>query len=133
MATVLKDGQNASNYPTRYTCDTIAVTSDMKLTYSMARGGGFVIRLQESNETGINPPAKKEVTSVAVRDDELKVISNVSIRNIRIYTTTGQLVANQMPAAGDCSQAVNLSGWNRGVYVAKIKTESGSDSFKIIY
>jgi alpha-glucosidase len=127
-ATVLKDGTNASNYPTRYTGDTIAVTSDMKLTYSMAKGGGFVIRLRESSETGINPPAKKEVTSVAVRDDELKVISNASIRNIRVYTAAGQLVANQMH-----SQALSLFNWNKGVYIAKIQTESTTDSFKFIY
>ncbi|MDR1119995.1 MAG: glycoside hydrolase family 97 protein, partial [Dysgonamonadaceae bacterium] len=52
QAAILKDGQNAGNYPTRYAGDTITVTSESRLALNMAQGGGFVIRLTEVEETG---------------------------------------------------------------------------------
>jgi alpha-glucosidase len=131
-AHILKDGPSAGNYPTRYTADTITVNSQTKMTFNMARGGGFVIRLIEGNNVGIEKPDVKTKTSLSINKDVLSVQSNENIRGITIYTLTGQLMANHEFLKAD-SQQINLSGWNKGVYVAEIQTESTIDSLKFIY
>ena len=132
-AYILKDGNNASNYPTRYTADTIVVNSQTKMTFNMAKGGGFVIRLKEGNNVGIKEPKVKVGTSLAVDPDVLLVQSNENIKRITVYTLTGQLVTNHEFSGNACSRRLNLSGWDKGVYIAEIQTRSTTDSLKFIY
>jgi len=132
-ACILEDGNNASNYPTRYAADTIAVTNQTKMTFSMAKGGGFVIRVKENSNVGFENPEIKTKISLAVDHDMLLMQSNENIKRIMVYTFTGQLVVNHEFSDSVSLQKLNLSDWNKGVYIAKIQTESTTDSLKFIY
>ena len=132
-AQILKDGNNANNYPTRYTAETIDVTNQTKITFNMSNGGGFVIRLIEQNPTSIENTEIKTSTTWNIQQDELQIRSNKNIRSVAAYTLTGQLLLNREFSGDSHSQNLNLSGWNKGVYIIKIKTESAIDSFKFIY
>jgi len=132
-ACILKDGNNANNYPTRYTADTITVGNQTKMTFNMAKGGGFVIRLKEQGTVGITKAEIKTKSVLSVDRDVLSVWSDESIRGITVYAPTGQLLANYEFSGGDSSQQIRLSGLNKGVYIAKIQMESMIDSLKFIY
>ena len=44
-ATIIRDGDNASNYPKNTIHEKLIVTNETKMRFSTAKGGGFVIRL----------------------------------------------------------------------------------------
>jgi alpha-glucosidase len=133
-AYILKDGNNASNYPTRYAGDTIIVNSQTKMTFNMAKGGGFVIRLRENTDLGMRPEVKKTGTSVTVNgNNELLVRSNENIIGINVYSLMGQLVANHEFFDSSFFRQIGLSGFSSGVYIAKIQKESAVDSLKFIF
>jgi len=132
-AYILKDGTNASNYPTRYAADTLIVNSQTKMTFNMAKGGGFVIRLKEGSTLGIEKTEVNAKTSIVVNHDVLYLKSDENIREITIYTPVGQMMANYEFPIGNNSQQVGLSGMNKGVYIVKIRLDSTTDSLKFIY
>jgi alpha-glucosidase len=133
LAYILKDGQNASNYPTRYAADTVSVNSQTKMTFNMAKGGGFAIRLVEDSSQGIDNKKTNQETSVSVKQDVLTVSSNEIIRGIAIYTHIGQLASKHDFLNDARTRQLSLLGYNRGTYIAKIKTETKEDSLKFVY
>lgn len=132
-AFILKDGTNASTYPTRYAADTITVSSQTKMTFNMAKGGGFVIRLIESAGLGMEKTERKTGTLLTVNKNALLVQSNENISDIKIYTLAGELVANYEFSCCSFFRQISLSGCSTGVYIAKIQKESNADSLKFIY
>ena len=132
-AYILKDGVNAGNYPTRYAADTVEVDGQTKMTFNMAKGGGFVIRLIEGSRLGIKKTEVNANNLIVVNRNKLSVQSNENIKGITIYTLTGQLLANYGFSTGKSSRQIDLSGLNRGVYIVKIRNESTVDSLKFIF
>lgn len=133
-ATVLRDGNNASSYPTRYTCDTLVVTSETKLPVVMANGGGFVIRLVETNGTGLAKITNNPATVYVDRDAELlNVKADAAIQGINIYNVSGQTVLAQTFSDENFWRQVSLSRFNKGVYIAKIQAATNLYSTKFIF
>jgi alpha-glucosidase len=132
-ATILKDGRN--NYPTEYICDSIIVTSETNQTFTMTNGGGFVIRLVETGDTGLNEITNHRAVSVYFdkASDTLNVKSDTAIQTIRIYNTSGQILFNKELADNKRLHQFHLSGLNKGVYIVQIQTESNAGSAKFIY
>ena len=133
IALVLRDGNNASTYPTRYIADTLIINSQTKMTFNMARGGGFVVRLREAFGLGMDKPEVTAGTSLTVNKDALWVRSNENISGIKIYALSGELLANYEFSGSSFFRQIALSGCNKGVYIAKIQKESTIDSLKFIY
>jgi alpha-glucosidase len=132
-ATILKDGNNAGSYPTRYAADTIVVTHETKLPVSMAKGGGFVIRLIEQTETGINNTRTSASLYVDKAQDTLWVNAREALQSVQIYNSSGQNLFNRLLGKKDLSHKINLSGFDPGIYIAKIQTVSTMDTIKFIY
>lgn len=135
IAYILKDGNNANNYPTRYTADTMVVNNQTSMLFNMAQGGGFVIRLQDKEGTGLEEEVIEEKTkmSVTVQQDVLSVQSNEPVRRITLYTPAGQVVIDRTFPDHSFLQEINLSACSKGIYIAQIRTDSSVESLKFIY
>ncbi|HET9571562.1 MAG TPA: glycoside hydrolase family 97 catalytic domain-containing protein [Bacteroidales bacterium] len=135
MATVLRDDYNSSDYPTKYVNEQVEVTSLSKLTYSMAKGGGFAIRLTESGSTGM--VSNKDQSTISVLVDRASHWINVSsqepIDSVELYSTSGILVYSQNNLADKAtSRQFDLSRLNSGTFIVKIKTTDNTNFSKII-
>jgi alpha-glucosidase len=133
-ATVLRDGQNAGNYPTRYIADTIQVTHETRLPISMAKGGGFVIRLVKNEEVAIKDIQKPTASSLYIdkASGTLHVQAKDAIQSLVVYNIAGQLLKKEAPC-GEAWQTVSLADLNRGTYIVKIQSESSADTLRFIY
>jgi alpha-glucosidase len=131
-AAIIKDGRN--NYPTEYICDTITVTSETRQTLTMTNGGGFVIRLVETGATDLPKVAVNQATTYVNRENKsLTVNANAAIQKISIYNVSGQKLLDKIFTDGKLTQHLSLSGFNNGIYIAKIQTESDLVSAKFFY
>jgi alpha-glucosidase len=52
-ATLYRDSNTSNEYPTRYVCEKIAVTSKTQLKIKMAKGGGFAMRISVNADAGV--------------------------------------------------------------------------------
>jgi alpha-glucosidase len=134
-ATVLKDGLNAGNYPTRYAADTLVVTNDTRLPVSMAKGGGFVIRLVKNTTTGTTNLQAKALASIYAdkASATLYVRAGKAIQSLAVYNLNGQKVLSKTGQPGKNGQEISLAALPEGVYIAKIQTDAGTDILKFIY
>ena len=132
-AVIVKDGTNANSYPTRYACDTITVTSNDVLSFSMARGGGFMIRLVEAESSSLSEVTSKSSVYFDRASGMLHVKSEEPIQSVAVYNFSGQCLCQKDFADTNSAQRINLSQLNRGAYIVKIRTESAIDSMKFIY
>jgi alpha-glucosidase len=134
-ATVLKDGNNASNYPFRYTADTLTVTHETRLPVGMAKGGGFVIRLVKDEEGGTKVLQPKIVSSLSVNKAyaTLYIQTENEIQSVAVYNISGQKLLTQSGQAGKNRMEINLANLPEGVYITKIQSEAESDTLKFIY
>ena len=135
QATIVKDGTNANSYPTRYACETKTITSEDVLSFSMARGGGFIIRLEEMDGTGLSETL---VNGSLVYVDRSAAILNVksekALQSIQICNLSGQIIYRKdCLDNADALQQIDLSLFDKGTYIVKIHTESSFDSVKFIY
>lgn len=133
-ATILKDADDSDANPTHYRCEKILISSNDKLTFNLAKGGGFVIRLENPLTSELPPLQAQALLSIFAdkANDRLQVSSANNILSVAIYNASGQCVLNKKT-----SKAVNvqlsLSGLPQGCYVTKIQTTNGLLSRKFIY
>jgi alpha-glucosidase len=132
-ATVLRDGQNAGNYPTRYAADTIRVTHETRLPVAMAKGGGFVIRLVKNENTAIQNIPEPVVSSFYVNNATLHIQTKDAIRSVAVYSIAGQKMLNGGLPDGENRRKILLAGLTKGVYMTKIQTKSGVNTIKFKY
>ncbi|MDD4969109.1 MAG: glycoside hydrolase family 97 catalytic domain-containing protein [Paludibacter sp.] len=135
QATVLKDDASSSSYPTRYVAEQINVTSNTKLTYSMAMGGGFVIRLTEVVANGLSDIKKNANISIYANNvtKKINVYSTESILSVDIYNISGQLVMTEKNIATDSfMKQLDISKITRGTFIVKVLTKNGISSSKFI-
>jgi alpha-glucosidase len=131
-ARIIKDGNNAGNYPTRTTVEEQTVTNDSKLIVSMAKGGGFVIRLL-ADDTSVAGPVKSSASVLLDREfNRLDIRADYPIRSVEVFNPAGQLV---MSCAGNQAhiQYVDISGLIKGIYIVKINTKEDGRCSKFIY
>jgi hypothetical protein len=102
----------------------------------MADGGGFVMRLYPSNDTGLENIERKG-SAVSIRLDyntrTLNIKSEEFIRSVRMFNTSGQLMMKQNVADNSNMQHLNISNLREGVYIVEVRTETSVDSLKFIY
>jgi alpha-glucosidase len=132
-AYIIKDGTNASSYPTRTTIEEPAVTSETQLTISMAKGGGFAIRLKDVTDDATVLTEKTETLSFYLDRQEqvLHLYAGQAIRSLSIYNAAGQPALKRTNLTG--RQPLPLAGLNKGAYIVKIETERGLKTSKFIY
>lgn len=134
-AIIIKDGTNANSYPTRTENESLTVTSDTKLDFSMAKGGGFVIRLIDKGGTGIGNVTANSNTSVYIDANQniLNVQSETSIRSVKAVNISGQVVLAEEFEQDAKKQQINIAGLNKGIYIIEVKTENNVTFSKVIY
>lgn len=135
-ATILRDASNSSTKPTEYVSEKITVTKSSKLTFNMAKGGGFVIRLIDPAGSGITyNDGKNSPVSIFIDRDTSKLIidSNEPIQSVEIYNNAGQCLLRENAGDVIASQNVDLKNLNNGFYILKVKTEQETSSLKFIY
>ena len=132
QAYIIKDGSNANSYPTRTTIEEPIVTSETKLNISMARGGGFAIRLEDVTElSSIRTEQAEPLLFYVDRNAQrLYVHGDQPILSLSIYDSLGKLV---LKSTHPDNKQITLSGLNKGYYLAKIETELGVKASKFIY
>lgn len=134
-ATIFKDASNSSSQPKEYVAEKITVTKDTKLSFKMAKGGGFVIRLIDPKGSGITEVESKSPLSVFIDSiaGTLHLQSEKEIDSVSIVNISGQNVFNKNTMKGVFSEDISLVGMPKGVYIAKVKAESITTSHKFIY
>lgn len=132
-ATIIKDGSNANNYPTRYISEEATLTKDDKLRMQMAKGGGFVIRLVEDGSVGINEIKKRANISIRINNERnmLSIEAEENIQSIEIYNTSGQLISKEL-IQGSNFHTIDMTSIPKGIYILKTNTKSTMSSVKFI-
>jgi alpha-glucosidase len=132
-AYIIKDATSASTYPTRTAIEEPVVTSETQLTLSMAKGGGFAIRLKDVTDDATILTEKTETLSFYLdrKEQVLHLYAAQSIRSLSIYNAAGQLALKKTNLTG--RQPLPLAGLNNGAYILKIETERGLKTSKFIY
>jgi len=135
-AFILRDVPESSAQPTHYTSEKVIVTKDSKLNISMAKGGGFVIRLVDQALSGIGSEEKGKSESLYTYVDRvnsvLQINSDEIIKDVRVYNSMGQCLLTDSSDKTSNSKAINIAGLNKGVYIVKVQTGSALTSVKII-
>ena len=135
-ATILKDAADSSTKPTEYVSEQTTITKNSKLTFNVAKGGGFVIRLKDSSGSGISYDKNEEVSLSAYADKEtnnLIIKSSEAIESIQVYNNSGQSLLNKKIVDGFMSLNIDIKGFNKGVYILKVKTKEKTSTLKFIY
>lgn len=101
----------------------------------MAKGGGFAIRLLHSTGSGIAKVNQEKPLTVYVEkeSDTLHVKAEKMIEAVKINNISGQVLFAKNFNDGSYSEQIDLSGFNKGVYVVSVKTEAALASTTFIY
>lgn len=130
-ATILRDDDTSGDYPTRYVSEQIDVTSNTKLTYKMAKGGGFAIRLTEVVIDGLSDLKRTPTISIDKGNRLIRVYSTEIIRSVDIYNLSGQLVLRENHNVNNSfMKQIDISKITRGIFIVKVQTEDGVSSSK---
>ncbi|MGB4414650.1 MAG: glycoside hydrolase family 97 catalytic domain-containing protein [Paludibacter sp.] len=133
QAEIIRDASESSSEPTKYVYKTMTITSTDQLTVDLAQGGGFVIYLKDMTPNGLEDKHVSENISVSVDQSSaiLRLFSENQIQSVSIYDILGKCMLNQN--FQNDSESINISGFKKGVYIAKIQTEENTSSVKFIY
>lgn len=135
QATILKDTPTSGEQPKQYACENMTVTKDTKLTVNMAKGGGFVIRLLDSTGSGLAKVEKENplVVYVDKASDTLHVEMEKRIDSVQINNISGQILFARNFKDSSFSENINLSGFNKGVYIVSVTAEAAQVSTTFVY
>ncbi|MFT3739649.1 MAG: glycoside hydrolase family 97 catalytic domain-containing protein [Breznakibacter sp.] len=136
QAVILKDDPASGTQPTKYIPETKVVAQGSRLTFDMAKGGGFVIRLREMNPTGglANPKGPDPVVvSLDSTAGKLYLHSDKALLSVHIYDITGKCLLSKNYKGRDNLQPVDISGFNKGTYIVKLQTNQDNYCSKFIY
>ena len=135
QADIFKDAPASGEQPKEYVCEKMEITKDTKLSINMPKGGGFAIRLLHSSGSGIAKVNQENPLTVYVEkeSDTLHVKTKKIIEAVKINNISGQVLFAKNFKDGSYSEQIDLSGFNRGVYVVSVKTEAALASTTFIY
>jgi len=74
------------------------------------------------------PVAKTDVISVTIHDGQLVVHADAPVQRIDVYNITGQMVISQKTDVNH----IPVTHLNKGVYIVKVETSQGEQTFKVI-
>lgn len=134
-ATIFRDSPESNITPATYVYETREVVNGDQLTLSLAKGGGFVIQLNEEPVSGISAlPAGDDCSAYVDRlTDSLRVFSEQALSGVRIFDLQGRCRISTEPADGSHHEAITLSSLEKGMYVAKVYSEDVMSSIKFVY
>lgn len=134
-ATVYKDGVNANSYATRYICEELNITKESKLDMDMANGGGFVVMISPDNASGINDPEKKSADIFAYVNQGKQILnikSEIPVQSVKIFDISGRLLFDKESENANYSENIDISGWMKGTYIVRVKTDVGTETLKVL-
>ena len=90
----------------------------------MAKGGGFAIRLLHASGSGITEVKQENplIVYVEKETDTLHIKTEKRIEAVRINDITGQTLFARKYNDDVYSERINLSDFNKGIYVVSVKT-----------
>lgn len=100
--------------------------------FSELEGGTIFDILISDGTMGVHDLAQNEKTSVFPNPmfDNVNFTSKNTIEQVNIYNTVGQEVLNSKGSS--LSVQLNVQSLPKGIYIAKIKTNKGTESIKLI-
>ena len=94
----------------------------------------FNIQTVEAPPVGMDNLRKLFASGLYVdRENILNVYAKNSIRNVKIYNITGQLIVNKIFGETNNKQKIDISNLNKGIYVLEVTTDTRTDILKLIY
>lgn len=133
-AEILKDSPLSGNQPTQYIYETKTVSRGDILSLFMAKGGGFVIHLKQSDLNGIQHPETNNISVSVDRESRLlRLFSDNIPESLRIYDITGKCVQTNDFENSSKTESVSVATLQKGIYIAKIQTGQNTISVKFIY
>ncbi len=135
QALILKDDPESGTQPTKYVCETRIITKDTKLTFDVAKGGGFAIRLVDPSPSNIKEELSDNAVSLYIDkySGKLHVDTITPLQFARIYDISGNCLVAENYGAEVENTSINISGLNRGTYIVKLQTKQTTSCLKFIY
>lgn len=135
LADIFKDTSASGEQPKQYVCERMEITKDTKLSIPMAKGGGFAIRLLHASGSGITEVKQENplIVYVEKETDTLHIKTEKRIEAVRINDITGQTLFARKYNDDVYSERINLSDFNKGIYVVSVKTAPALASTTFIY
>ena len=135
LADIFKDTSASGEQPKQYVCERMEITKDTKLSIPMAKGGGFAIRLLHASGSGITEVKQENplIVYVEKETDTLHIKTEKRIEDVRINDITGQTLFARKYNDDVYSERINLSDFNKGIYVVSVKTAPALASTTFIY
>ena len=133
-AFIIKDAPNSSNQPKEYISETITVTKDTKLSFYMAEGGGFVIRLKDPGYSNIPENVTNGLVSVYIDkpSQTLRINTDKPIVSAQVFDISGKQLLAGNYNNNQTSPSIDISKLKRGHYIVRLQTEQGFICVKFI-
>lgn len=135
QALILKDDPESSAQPTKYVCETKVITKDTKLTFDMAKGGGFAIRLIDPSSSSIKKDIAGKSVSLFVDTYSGKLcVDTISpLQFAQVYDISGNCLVTEKFENDVRKASINISNLNKGTYIVRLQTEQTTSCLKFIY
>ena len=136
VADILRDNEDTTSDPKRYTSEMIEVTSQSKLSFQLATGGGAVMRLYEGEiTTGLIdlPVTRPEIDIVFSKDLNLQMFSiqsEMEFDTITVYDVKGSMKLQRPYDKRTNVQQVNISALSEGIYIVHLAGKAGGYALK---
>lgn len=135
QATIIKDTPESGTQPKEYVVQKLSVTKDTKLSFDMATGGGFVIRLHNTTTSSLSSVPVNHPISVYVdqTNAQLSVITNEKLLSAQLFDTMGKCLLTQKANNNTDLRSISLYGLPRGIYLVRFQTKHQSSCRRFIY
>jgi alpha-glucosidase len=133
-AEVYKDNNLTDSDAKEYTHETLQITGATKLKYRLSPEGGLAIRIHKEIATGLDNivvPSKISVYSDLVHN-QLVIQSMEDIKSVSIFDLSGKMRYQKSPYNQGYSSTIDISGFTKGIYIARILTSGKAQSFKFL-
>ncbi|MBT1707772.1 T9SS type A sorting domain-containing protein [Fulvivirgaceae bacterium PWU5] len=135
VADVYRDTPNSEASAKAYQHEIMNVTSQSKLTFHLASGGGLAIRVRDVNEvTSIGRSEEGSKVSIFQNSDRtrLTVRSKAPVHEINITDISGRVVQHEVMEVQQETHAIDTTRLGAGIYVIYVSTDERVYSSRII-
>lgn len=134
-AEIFRDSPESGDHPTQYVRETLTITKNSTLNVDMAKGGGFVIHIKSPVPDGI--PDRHASGRIAIfvdrKSDSLNIFADNMLQSVAIYDMLGKCILNEYYQHSAKTESINISGLEKGIYMAKIQSGEKLSSIKFSY
>lgn len=136
-AIVIRDAPESGNEPKKSVCETKTISNKNKITVDMAKGGGFVIYLKNVTFPSVSNATVSNIVPVSTYVDRtsgvLHVQTAAELNSVRIYDLSGKCLIAKSKKDYTTTKEVDISGLERGIYIATLQTKQKPVNIKFIY